>query len=80
MFFFNSFMMISARKLKFVTVKHISSQTAKQLNKSLNKVINLYGRCGFVIRVILKDMEVDKMAELLVNVEDKISEARENEG
>ena len=34
--FFNGklFMIISAMKIKFVTVKHIPSQTAKQINKS----------------------------------------------
>ena len=39
----NSFMITSARKLRFVTVEHTPSQTSDQLSKSLNKVIKLYG-------------------------------------
>ena len=39
----NVFMIPSAMKLKFVTVKQIKSQTYNNLNKSMNRVIKLYG-------------------------------------
>ena len=58
-----------------MTVEHIPSLTPDQLSKSLNKVIKLYGRGGFIIRVILMDMEFEKVAELLGNIEVKISAA-----
>ena len=37
-------------------VGKIPNHTANQLVKSLNKVMKLYGRCGFIIHVILIDM------------------------
>ena len=37
----NLFMITSARKIKFLTVDHISRQTSEQLSKSLNKVIKV---------------------------------------
>ena len=38
----------------------------------------LYGRGGFIIHIILVDMDFDKVADKLVNVEVNISEAQEN--
>ena len=72
----NLFMITSAKKIEFATVGHIPSQTDEQISKILNKVINLYGRGGFIIHVILMDLEFEKVANLMVNVEVKISAAR----
>ena len=52
-----------------MTVEHTPSQTSDQLSKSLIKVIKLHGRVGFIIHMILVDMEFEKVAELLGNVE-----------
>ena len=68
----NTFMITSARNIKFVTVNHIPSQTSDHLSKILNKVINLYGRGGFIICVILIDLEFENVAEILGNFEVKI--------
>ena len=72
----NMFMITSARKIKFITIEHIRSRTYDQILKTLNKMINLYGRGGFIIHVILMDLEFEKVANLMVNVEVKISAAR----
>ena len=53
----NVCMIKSARKIKFVTVEHITSQKDEQLGKIINKLIKLYGRGRFIIRVILMDMQ-----------------------
>ena len=74
----NAFMITPARKLEFATVEHIQSQTSEQIIKSLNKLIKLYGRGGLFIRMILKEMEVEKVAELLVKVEVNLEESREH--
>ena len=74
----NEFMITSARKLKLVTVEHIWSQIDEQLSKSLNKVIKLYGRVSFIIRMILIDMEFEKVDELLQNFEFNIAAAIEH--
>ena len=53
----NMFMITPESKLKFMKVEYLPSQTAEQISKSSNKEIKLYGRGGFIIRVILMDME-----------------------
>ena len=69
-------MVTSAWKVRLVTVEHITSQIDEQLSKFLNKVIKLYGRGGFIIRVIMVDVEFDKVAETLGEFEVKIAAAR----
>ena len=69
----NTFTIKSARKIKFVKVEHIPILTADQLIKSLNKVIKLYGRGGFIIHVKLMDMEFVKVTGLLGNAEGTIT-------
>ena len=59
----NMLMTTLASKLKFATVEHIPIQTTDQISKSLNELIKLYVRSGFIINVILMDMEFDKVDE-----------------
>ncbi|EJK60825.1 hypothetical protein THAOC_18763, partial [Thalassiosira oceanica] len=59
------FLTTFSRDLRFHTAEYVPTRTAKQLSSSLKKIIQLYGRGGFVIRVILMDMEFDKVADLL---------------
>ena len=61
----NKFMMMSERKLNFVTADHIPSQTEEHIIKSLNKVIKLYGSGGLIIHIILMDMEFQKVKDRL---------------
>ena len=56
-------MITPASKIKSETVEQIPIQIANQIIKSLNKMINLYGRGGFIICVILMDMEIYNMSE-----------------
>ena len=52
----NLFMITSSSKIKFINDENIPIQTAVQLSKSLNKMINLYGRGGLIICVILMEI------------------------
>ena len=61
----NVFMVTPARKLKFLTVEHIPSQKSQQLSKTLDKLIKLYGRGGFIIFVILGYMDSEEVAKTL---------------
>ena len=72
----NSFMITSARKLKFVTVDHIPSRKTEKLIISLNKGIKLYRRGSFIILVILVDTEFENVADILGNIEVNISVSR----
>jgi len=62
------FLTTFARDLRFHTAEYVPTRTAKQLSNSLKKIIQLYGRGGFVVRVILMDMEFDKVADLMALV------------
>ena len=75
-----AFMVTSARNIRSLIVEHIPIQTDDQISKILNKVIKLYGRFGFIIRVIMMDVEFDKVAETLGNFEVKFSASREHVG
>ena len=74
----NLFMITSTRKLKFKNIENIPSQTAGQRSKGLNKVIQLYERGGFIIQVILKLMELEKLENNLGKVDGNISVAQDH--
>ena len=57
------FLLTLSRKIRLFTSEYLPSQTAAQLSSSLDKVVKLYARGGFSIRVILMDMEFDKVVE-----------------
>ena len=59
------------RDIRFGTAEHIFSRTAKQLAKSLMKVVKLYALGGFIIRTVIMDGEFEKIkpeVELDVNI------------
>eukprot|EP00957_Ditylum_brightwellii_P057853 4387055-Ditylum_brightwellii.AAC.1 len=67
------------RDIRFGAAEHIQSRTAKQLVKSLMKVVKLYALGGFIIRTVIMDGEFEKIkpeVELDVN----ISAAKEHVG
>ena len=67
------------RNIRFGTSEHVPSWTAKQLAKSLMKIVKLYALGGFVIRTVIMDGEFKKIkpeVELDVN----ITAAREHVG
>ena len=74
----NLFMITSARKLNFVTVEHIPSRKSNQLSSSLNKVVKLHGRGGFIIHVILMEADFENVAEILVKFGVNSAVARKN--
>ena len=76
----NAFMITPVRKLKLGNVEHILSWTFGHLNKSLNKMIKLYGRDGLIIHVILMDMDLEKVMDTLVKLEVNVEAAQERMG
>jgi len=67
------------RDIRFGTAEHVPSWAAKQLAKSLMKIVKLYALGGFAVRTVIMDGEFKKMkpeVELDVN----ISAAREHVG
>jgi hypothetical protein len=74
-----AFLVTMSRGIKFITAEHIPTRTAKQLSKSLKRIMQLYSRGGMVVQTILMDMEFDKTVEpLMVEVTVNTSAAREH--
>ena len=74
------FLLTLSRKPKFGTVEFLPNCTAPQLGKSLTKVLRLYALRGFVMHVILMDMEFEKVRDHFALVEMKTTAAREHVG
>jgi hypothetical protein len=56
------------------------TRTADQLGSGLKKVLNLYRRGGFIVRVILMDMEFESLSDELELVQVNTTAAREHVG
>ena len=66
------------RDIRFGTAEHVPSRTAKQLAKSLMKIVKLYSNGGFVVRTVIMDGEFEKIkSEVDAAVNINISAARE---
>ena len=55
------FLVTYSRSIKFTTTEYIPTRTAGQLAKSLMKVVYGYARGGFVVNLMLMDMEFEKL-------------------
>ena len=73
-----AFLTILPRYIRLFTCEHVPSRTAKQLSKSLKKIVQLYARGGFIIRVILMDMEFEKVKDELGLVDVNTTAVREH--
>ena len=60
------FLMTLSRNIRFITVEHVKSRSAKQLCISLIRVLCLYGRAGLTVQTMLMDMEADKISDSVV--------------
>ncbi len=56
-----AFLTTLSQKLRLSTVEQLPSCTATQLSNSLTKIVRLYARTGFIVRVIMMDQEFDKV-------------------
>ena len=55
------FLVTFSRRIRLITVKHVSTRTAVQLDKYLINIFKVYARGGFVMRLFLMDMEFEKL-------------------
>ena len=72
--------MTHPRKIKFTTVEFLPRRTARQLANSLKKVLYLYARGGFIVRLCLMDREFEPVKDLVPIVEINTTAAREHVG
>ena len=72
------FLTTLSRDIIFGTAEHVPSHTAKQLAKSLMKVVKLYVKGGFGVRNVLMDGEFEKVKPEIILVDINISDVREH--
>ena len=59
------FLVTSSRGISLVTIEYLPSRTAKRLALTLERVIKVYTRGGFVVQTMMMDMEFEKLVDLL---------------
>ena len=74
------FLVTSSRGISLVTIEHLPSQIVKRLALTLERVIKVYTRGGFVVQTMMMDMEFEKLVHLLPNVTINTTAAQEHVG
>jgi hypothetical protein len=72
-----AFLLTVARRIKFVTAEHVPVRTPS-LSKHLKRVLEVYGRAGFVVRTVLMDGDFEKIKSLMPSVECNTTAAKEH--
>ncbi len=72
------FLLTVVRRLKFVTEEHVPVRMATNLSKHIKRVLEVYKRAGFIVRIILMDGEFEKINPLLPTVECNTTAAKEH--
>jgi hypothetical protein len=72
------FLVTLSRGIRLYTAEYMLTRTADQLGSGLKKVLNLYCRGGFIVRVILMDMEFESLSDVLDLVQVNTTAAREH--
>jgi hypothetical protein len=71
------FLVTSSRGISLVTIKFLPSRLDKQLANSIERVVRIYGRAGFIVQTSMMDMEFEKLKDLLQNLATITTGARE---
>ena len=59
------FLVTYSRSIKYTTAEFIPTRTAGQLAKCLMKVFYGYASGGFIVNLMLMDLELDKIKDVL---------------
>jgi hypothetical protein len=74
------FLVTLLRGISLVTIEYIPSRTAKGLANSMERVIRIYGKAGFIVQTSMMNMEFKKLRDLLPNVAPNTTAAQEHVG
>jgi len=74
------FLVTSSRGISLVTIEYLKSITAKRLVDTLERVIHISSKAGFIVQTTLMDMEFEKLRDMLPNVTLNTTAAREHVG
>lgn len=74
------FLVTSSRGISLLTIEFLNSRTAINLAASLDRVIKVYARAGFVIQTAMMDMEFQKLQNIMPGIVINTTAAREHVG
>ncbi len=74
------FLVTLSRGISIVMIEFLPSQTGKHLALTVERVLKVYARGGFVAQTMMMDMEFEKLADLLPNVVINTTVAQEHVG
>ena len=73
-----AFLVSFSRNIKLLTVEHVPNRTVGQLSKSTVKIVKLYAKGGFQVKVVLMDKEFDKIRDAVGHLEINTTAEREH--
>ena len=73
-----AFLISFSRNIKLLTVEHVPNRTVGQLAKSIMKIVKLYAKGGFQVKVVLMDKEFDKIRDAVGHLEINTTAVREH--
>jgi hypothetical protein len=62
------FLVTSLQGMSLVTIEYLKLRTAKRFIDTLERVIRIYRKAGFLVQTTLMDMEFEKLRDKLPNV------------
>ena len=74
------FLVTCSRDIKLITTEFLPFCTAKQLSSSLTKIVKVYARGGFIVRLVMMNMEFDKIKDEFDRVEVNTTAVHEHVG
>ncbi len=73
-------MVTSSRGISLVTIEYLPSCTANRLIHTLDCIVQIYCKAGFVVQTALMDMEFKKLKDKMPNMVINTTAAREHMG
>jgi hypothetical protein len=74
------FLVTSSRGISLITIEFLPSRTAKRLASSIERVVRIHAKAGFVVQTSMMDMEFEKLKDLLPRITLNTTAAREHVG
>ena len=70
-------MIFFSQNINLLTVEHVPNRNVGQLAKSITKIVKLYAKGGFQVKVVLMDKEFDEIRDAVGHLEINTTAVRE---
>ena len=78
--FVKSFLVTSSQGISLVKIEYLKLRTAKRLIDTLERVVHIYAKAGFIVQTALMDMEFEKLRDTLLKIILNTTAAQEHVG